>query len=205
MKKNQLKRELGRIRPREELVNSTIAKVNAQKEREERKIFSPIFLKGMKLAGALCAFVLVFCIGFAVASQPNVADPAKRTIGDLEATEAATSGISTLSFEDELPNGWILVNGEVISLNFAELTDADKAEDAVRRCKVNLNITGLIDQSEEISVDLKKASAEVEANIVFYDADVMESFFNHSTSEMILRLTPDDNGWTIVEFAAFEK
>ena len=55
MKKNQLKRELGRIRPREELVNSTIAKVNAQKEREERKIFSPIFNKGIRIASALCA------------------------------------------------------------------------------------------------------------------------------------------------------
>jgi hypothetical protein len=34
----------------------------------------------------------------------------------------------------------------------------------------------------------------------------MNAFFDQSTSDMILRLVPDDDGsWSIVEFAPFEK
>ena len=111
-----------------------------------------------------------------------------------------------LSLEGEYENGYILINGSIDSMSFIGLTDNDVQANAVRRCKVSITANGLVERSESLSVDLNKSSAVVEAEIVFYDNDVMNAFFDQSTGEMLIRLTPDENGnWSIVEFAPFEK
>ena len=205
MKKNELKASLGKIQPREELVSATISAVREQKERQERRFVLPSYSFGMRLAGAVCAFALVFCIGF-IAAKQNVNTPDARTLGQLEQTEATTDGVSMLSLEGEYENGYILINGSIDSMSFIGLTDNDVQANAVRRCKVSITANGLVERSESLSVDLNKSSAVVEAEIVFYDNDVMNAFFDQSTGEMLIRLTPDENGnWSIVEFAPFEK
>ena len=204
MKKNDLKASLGKVRPREELVSSTIMKVAEQKTRQERRFVLPSYSFGLRVAGAVCAFALVFCIGF-IAARQNINQPDMRTLGQLEVTEASADGISSLS-DREYENGYILINGSIDSMSFAELTDADIESGAVRKCKVTVTANGLIEKSDELSVDLNKLSATFESNIVFYDNDVMNAFFDQSTEDMILRLTPDENGsWSIVEFAPYKK
>ena len=205
MKKNDLKASLGRIRPREELINSTLANIAEQKERQQRRVFVPSYSFNMRLAGAVCALLLVFGLGFVIARQ-EINKPDVRTLGQLEQTEAITDGISMLSLDDELENGWILIKGNINSMIFADLTSADAENGAIRRCKVNITANGLIERSETLSVDLDKSSADFEADVVFYDNDAMNTFFDLSTGEMIFRLTPGDDGaWIIIEFSSFEK
>ncbi len=212
MKKNDLKNSLGRIRPREELISSTIEKVAEQKERQQRRFFLPSYSFGMRLAGAVCAFVLVFFMGMGIAkldgnvSGGEVNTPVVRTLGELAVTDASTDGAAMLVFEREYQNGYILINGSVDSISFVGLTDADREDGAIRRCKVTVTASGLIEKSDDLNVDLNKTNETFEADVVFYDNDIMDAFFDQSTDKMILRLTPDDNGnWSIVEFAPFEK
>ena len=210
MKKERLKRELGMIRPREELITSTIAKVNREKaKKEDRKaIFSPSFNKSVRLAGALCAFVFVFCIGFAVARQNNAAaqitpTPDLKLVG-LETEGFSAESIAFLELEEDFENGWILISGSADSLRFFEVSSEEKENGAIRGCSVDITAKGLLDRSETLSVDLDGISANINASVVFYDHDLLESFFDMRCSDMILRLTPDENGgWTIVDFAPF--
>jgi hypothetical protein len=207
MKKERLKREIGLIRPREELITSTIAKVNLEKaKKEDRKaIFSPSFNKGVRLAGAFCAFVLVFCVGFAVAKQntPEFVAPAPdvKLIG-LETEGLDAESIASLDLAESFENGWILISGQTDSLKFFELTQDEKECGALRGCNAEITATGLLDRSESLSVDIDEISATISASAVFYDHDILESFLDMSCSEMILRLTPDgEGGWMIVDFA----
>lgn len=205
MKKNELKASLGKIRPREELVSATLNAVREQKERQERRFVLPSYSFGMRLAGAVCAFALVFCIGF-IAARQNINTPDARTLAQLEHTEATSDSVSMFAFENEYENGYILINGNVDSMTFIELAESDKENGALRRCKVSVNANGLIEKSDNLIVDLNKSSAVFDAEIVFYDNEVMNMFFDQTTGEMFIRLTPDENGnWSIVEFAPFEK
>ena len=185
------------------------AYLSEKAKKEDRKaIFSPSFNKGVRLAGALCAFAFVFCIGFAAARQNNSAahvtpTPDVKLIG-LETEGFAAESIASLEAGEDLENGWILISGNADSLKFFEVTASEKENGALRGCSVDISATGLLDRSEALSVDIDSISASINASVVFYDHDLLESFLDMSCSEMILRLTPDENGgWEIVDFAPF--
>lgn len=210
MKKNELRSALGKIQPREELILSTIAKVREQKRKEEKTIFSPLFARGVKLAGALCAFVLVFCIGFAAARQGIVNKETNSQVGksllELETDEKITGGITSFDLEEETKNGWIMISGRVDSLNFLEPSVEEKENGVIRACNVKISATGLLDRSDDLNVDLEKISADLEAAAVFYDHALLESFLDMSYTDMLFRLTPNENdGWIILDFAALEQ
>ena len=206
MKKNDLRASLDKIKPREELICSTIEKINDKKRAREARFNLQGFSFSTRLVGALCSLALVFCIGFAVAKQNTV--PATRTIGQLEATTPMTDNNSLPSplSSLELSRGWILVSGEINNLSFDSLTDADLQSGVLRRCKVNLTADGLIARSNDISADLNKTDSCLDATVLFYSEEKTNSFFDMSTSKMIFCLTPDESGeWIIVDFEPFEK
>lgn len=197
-------RSLDKVRPSEELIRSTIVKIDDHKRRKSRGHIHSITF-GTRLVGALCSLALVFCIGFAVARQTH-ATPDMRTIGQLESTApAADAHLPTPSSDTKLPNGWILVSGSINNLHFDELTDSDTENHVIRRCKVNITADGLIAKSSSVSVDLNKTEACFDASVLFYSEDAMDSFFDQSTAKMIFCLTPDESGeWIIIDFEPFE-
>lgn len=206
MKKTDLLRSLDRIQPSEELIRSTIVKIDDHKRRASRKGFQKNLSFATRLVGALCSLALVFSIGFAVAMQNTAPDT--RTIGQLGGTAPSTASTTLTSpLEDlELPRGWILVSGQINNLSFDTLTDADAQSGILRRCKVNLTADALIARSSDIAVDLNKTASCLDAFILFNSDDKMNSFFDMSISEMIFCLTPGESGeWIIVDFELFEK
>lgn len=205
MKKHELKASLGRVRAREELVASTIAAVAKQKERRKNHFALPSYSQGLRFAGAMCALALVFCIGF-VAARQDWSQPDQSTLGQLEVAEMTMAEVAAYAFEREYENGYVLLGGRVESIRFAELTEDDVNNEVVKKCRVTVSASKLVDISDDLSVDLNNTGTTFESSIVFYDHDTMDSFFDLSVGEMILRLVPDENGnWSIVDFAPVQE
>lgn len=206
MRRNELKAALGRVRAREELVASTIAAVEVQKKRQEKRYALPSYYSfGLRLAGAACAFVLVFCVGFMAAGQ-DFDRLDRKTLGQLAPGDMTAEGEVAFALEGECENGYVLLQGSVDSMSFVELTDEDAQNGILKKCKVVVSANELIERSEDLSVDLNKTDATFESYIVFCDHDAMNAFFDQSTEEMLLRVTPDQQGgWEIVNFAPLKK
>lgn len=67
MRKEELRASLGRIRPEEALIQQTLLRVQEQKERQARR-FHP-FAYTYRLAGAMCALLLLVGMGLGVAGD----------------------------------------------------------------------------------------------------------------------------------------
>jgi hypothetical protein len=149
----------------------------------------------------MCALALVFCIGF-VAARQDWSRPEQSTLGQLEVAEMTMAEVAAFAFENEQNNNYVLLGGRVESIRFAELTEDDVNNDVVKKCKVTVSASKLVDISDDLSVDLNKTGTTFESDIVFYDHETMDYFFDLSIGEMILRLVPDENGnWSITDFA----
>ena len=113
MKKEDLRASLDRIRPREELIASTLTQMadvrRHEAEKKEKFVFAtPAFSRSVRLAGAFCAFALVFCIGFVVARQSNL-DPVgnqptpvdSRVGGELDTSNVNNPNLALFTIEDQ--------------------------------------------------------------------------------------------------------
>ena len=124
MTKKELNQAFSKIQPREDLINDTIIKAREQKVRGSRRFSLPAFSQGMRLASAVCAFALVFCIGFTAAKQtPSM--PTERTLADLNVIATAATNIPTPTMATDCANGYIVVNGNISSLSFETLTEEE--------------------------------------------------------------------------------
>ncbi len=201
MKKKELKAALGRIQPREELVSETLAKMRKEKERrEERRSFSPAFSRGMRLASALCAFALVFCIGFVVARQgvTTPASPDGRSVVELDTSNVHTPGVASYTLEGDQAGDWLIVKGSVNSLRFADVESEDAEAGALYRGLVSLTVTQIEGKSEEFP--LETIMSELEADILFYDTETLNFYMDIISEEMSFRLIYDDDGnWRIAD------
>ena len=209
MKKDDLKASLGRIRPREELIDATLVKMRAQKEREERRsaFFTPAYAKGLRLAGALCAFALVFCIGFVVARQ-SALDPDTgsklqdaRLAGEIDTNETMGADVAMFTLDDG--QEWTVVRGKVSYFNFEELTEADLASGVLHRASVVFHVSEIEKSSDTLSRDT--ISTTIETEILFYDSDSMNAFVNEMWNDMLFKLVPaGEDDWEIEDFSAVE-
>ncbi len=208
MKKNQLKNSLGRIRPREELIRDTILKVEAQKiqGRETRTLLSPVFSKGIRIAGAFCALALAVGIGFALAGndKPVTVEPPTRTLAEIETNECTGADYASFTFEEETPSGWIIVTGNADSLAFIEPSDEEKAAGYTKKAEITFSADKMLEKSASIEVDLDKVSTSLTLTVCFEDDEEATGFSNLTTGELILRITPKaDGSWYVVEAGAF--
>ena len=209
MKKDELKSSLGRIRPREELVSATLVKMREQREREERKqqLFTPAYAKGLRLAGAFCAFALVFCIGFVVARQSTfdpvsgLENPDSRVSGELDTGNVDNSGLSVAMLPAEETTEWIVVQGNVESISFESLTDEDSAKGAIARASLTLTVKNVVSASEELS--RKTIRTDIRVSALFYDNESLNALVNATEQDVLIRLIPvADDGWELDAISA---
>ena len=199
MKKDDLRASFGKIRPREELINETLVKMKKEKERkEQRYVFTPAFSKGMRLAGALCAFALVFCIGFVVARQS--ATPViegRRGAIELDTGNVANvPGVASYNLEGETDGNYLIVNGKINSLTFSGVGEEDVDNGVLYRVFADLTISNIEFKSENFP--LETVMSELEAEILFYDAESLHYYYDIVSEEMTYRLTYDEEkGWEI--------
>lgn len=212
MKKEELKASLGRIQPREELVNSTLARIHEQQAQERSStiqrggFFPAVYNRGLRVAGAVCAFALVFSIGFAVAKlggvDPTVTpvDPSARLAGTLDTDVVNNPSLAMFSLGEE---EWIAVRGNVDSLRFVDLTEEQSAMGAVASAEVTIAVKSIEGRSEEFSRET--INREITATVLLYDTETINALVNASTSDLLIRLMPIDNdGWDILDLCPAE-
>lgn len=214
MKKEELKASLGKIKPREELIASTLAKINELREREERRswLSSPAFSLGLKVAGACCAIALVVALSLSAigsnkpetVDQPSVA----RTLAEIDTSGSETSKVNVAAFtlENDAPNGWIIVSGSVDSFVFEELAENEIADGVVGKGSAQFAADNVLERSPVLSVDMSTTGTALSLNVLFYDNESLDSFINLTSGKAILRITPESNGtWTVLDFIEYSE
>ncbi len=215
MKKNDLRSTLGAIRTREELVRSTMEKIEAQRaqseKREESKRFD--FSFGMRLAGAMCALMIVVGIGiygarinppldtgsnygFDRAHELNGEDDASDEASALNGLSEASLAIEKLAAEAEHIDGdWAIISGTAEACYFAGGEEADGES----HCIIAMSVEK-VERTSGISLD----SAELSAEIVFESDAEWQNFINGLSSKacFLLSVSEGENGhiWTVEKF-----
>ena len=202
MKNEDLKASFGKIQPREELVNSTLVKIREQKEKQNNKqqIFTPSYNRGLRLAGAFCAFALVFCIGYFVATKtmPSVNNGdsgislTKINEGKTTLDELNTDEVSPVMLSGGEDAEHIDVKGEIIS-NEIKSVDGQSFN-----CEIKVSVSEVYG-----SLSLENVSSIIIAKILFTDSEQLNDFVN-SQGVMYLRLAPNSTDgtltWTVIDF-----
>ncbi len=208
MKKEDLKSTLGKIRPRESLVDYTIAKMHMEKEKQERQsaVFFPSFMynKGVKLAGAFCVFALIvgICLtalnGGFIAPNDTYAAP---TLSDKVMARSPDIEPATYSLFDDEGKGWILASGHFNKCVYT--FDREKYPELAGALVITFSVSELHSYSDTLSVDIKKTPADIIVCADFGDAEYADEFIQTMTDlTMIIRATPNDDGsWTLLGYS----
>lgn len=211
MKQEELKSTLGRIQPREELIQSTLNKIHeqqAQKSVSTRRSnpFSAAYHRGMRLAAAACAFVLVFSMGFAVAKLGNVTpvdpgDPASIDMNAMLDTENVQNDHLRIASYGLIPEEeWLIVRGQIRSVRFRDLTEENKAMGAIASVELDITVRAIEGRSEEFS--RKSISPALTATILVYDTESLNLLVDTSSPELMIHLIPTEgDGWDIHNFS----
>ncbi len=202
MKQEELKISLGKIQPREELIQSTLAKVRDQKIRREQKYtgrninFSVAYNKSLRLAGAVCAFAFVFFVGF-TAGNSDKGDLARA----LNTDTVSNYGVRMTSYDAISAPEWITVRGQVSTLHFTELPEESMG--AIASADVQISVGSIEERSDQFS--RKTIRTELTATVLFYDTESLNLLSSSDTPELLFRLIPTgDDGWDIHDFRVAE-
>ena len=211
MKKEELKASLGQIKPREELIEATLAKMREQKEKQDNKkyIFVPNFNRGLRLAGAFCAFALVFCIGFFAAKETN---PQVTPGGDIVIAREALDATTISEFEDDTSDQSLLHGGEGtefidVRANIQACKPASDSEDnGSNKYVLSIEVLELLKKTSNFNQS--KVSAELDVYIYCSSQGELNNVLNLVGGECNLRLTAEQKGddliWSIIDFSIAE-
>ncbi len=209
MKKEELRSALGRIKPREALVDYTIAKMHMEKEKQERQRGSlfPAFMmnKGMRLAGACCVFALIVGICLIALGGNITPNDTESTpmLSDTVKTRSSELEPSTYSLFDDEGNGWILASGDFGECLYRP--DPDEFPEISGTVALKFSVTELHAYSNTLSVDIEKTSADIVIIADFGDYEYADEFLAEATAPMIVRATPNDDGsWTLLDYSFAE-
>lgn len=131
MRKEDLKAELGKINPPEDLIRATLLKMEEAKEKKENSFLS--FVKGFRyktatLATACCALVLILGIGVMTGNRkednPSVVDSRMRQ--DNRMVQEDGTQIAAHGEVQDADITW--VKGVLLACGFSELTAEEEAE-----------------------------------------------------------------------------
>lgn len=212
MRKEELRASLGRIRPEESLIQQTLLRVQEQKERQARR-FNP-FAYTYRLAGAMCALLLLVGFGLGVAgdriSSPvaDTPDSYTRTQFNDVAEPIASSQEHALPEDEQgtLPADTAEsahIEAAVQALReIAQQLDCEwvllqgqvngcyflPGQDEVSVCAVALGVDQIHDASSESILVEDMVSAEIR----FADGAQMQTFVDAMGAKLCLVLIPNE-------------
>ncbi len=211
MKKEELKASLGKIKPREELVEATLVKMREQKEKQNNKkyIFVPDFNRGLRLAGAFCAFALVFCIGFFAAKETT---PQVTPGGDIAIARGALDATTISEFESDTSSQDSLRGGEGMEFidvraNIQACKPASDSESSgSTKYVLSIEILELLKKTSNFNQS--EVSPELDAYIYCSSQSELNDVLNLIADECNIRLTAEQNDdgliWSVIDLAISE-
>lgn len=134
MRKEELKAELGKINPPEDLIRATLIKMEEAKEKKENSFLS--FVKGFRyktatIATACCALVLILGIGAITGNRkdenPSVIDS---RIGQ-EGPAMQNDELRIAAYTPEQDENVTWIKGELLSCSLSEITPEEASEGIV--------------------------------------------------------------------------
>ena len=134
MRKEDLKAELGKINPPEDLIRATLLKMEAAKEKKENSFLS--FVKGFRyksatLATACCALVLLLGIGVITGNRKEEGPSVVDSRMGQEGPAMQNDDLQIAAYTSEQDADIKRVKGELVSCCLAEVTRSEAAEGIV--------------------------------------------------------------------------
>lgn len=216
MKKQQLRDSFDKIRPSEELVDTTLDRIHAVQSGESekpRRVFNYGF--AARLATAACALVLLVGVGASlgrfVITPPDQVQivEGRENVPTYEITPNAVKIISAENYigRAKAQGGeWAVAEAEVETVYYLNLTDEQKSVGVIQSCAVALSEIKIAETnaSEEHTVPVGKAEEMFAAQISLTEEADVTRIMNAIGSTVLVRLhVSDPSGeivWTIEEF-----
>lgn len=211
MNKNDLVTTLGSIRAPEELIRSTMARIDKREAAKENKGFFRMGT-GFRVAFAACALALVIGLGIygGITNPPIVADDNLRVASEddvmmlsLEENDnsygiaLASSEIDELLCESENIDGdWAIVSGTTEACYFAG------GEEGARefRCVIAVSLKGV----ETTSGGIAPTDKEMSFELVFPNENEMNEFINNCSAQTYFLVAADERdgntAWVVKKF-----
>ena len=217
MKKSELRASLAKIQPREELIETTINKINEHRLGITSERRMPTFAFATRLAAAFCALLLIVGLGIAANNTAPLTDSSNPQTRNSSVTDKADSGIVSHEEDDSRSalaeyarsqyTTWIIADGEIISCNIETPTDEQKENGILFLCTSQIVISEVSDST--LSYEQNFTSGEIiDANIEFYSNSYANDFVT-STQKNATFLLVESEGeegstWKIEAFIADE-
>ncbi len=186
MRKEELRAAFDRIQPREELICSTIDKMNRQRLGISRERKMPTLAFATRVAAAFCALMLVVGLGFfnidsvitPTGEGSTLGRSADGSLQNDEGQSVAPAAYGLLG-EDEMTDtarlddgDRFVIDGELEAVYFAPISDEERASGVVYKCNAQIATALSPDTNGELP-----QNAAVSAQILFYDEKEANEFF----------------------------
>ncbi len=202
MKKEDLKVVFSKITPSEELIQATILKVEEQKRKEEKTVFSFFSSFNYRYAAAFCALALVLCVGVAAVSRNGINQETKNPNNGLNSRILNSTDLDSSSYADIIPfalddidNEDVLkVQGTLRACYLSAVTDEEAAEGVIA-----CGILEIADVSEE-------GKPNIRAKMYFYDNETLDALVGAISEDIYFRLVPvgetdGEASWKVIDFS----
>ncbi len=212
MRKEELRRAFDIIQPSEDLICSTIDKMNMQRLglTKERKM--PFLSFATRVAAAFCALLLVVSLGFF--NFDSVTTPVeeysafeRRADGSLQSedvSDVAPAAYVHFDEEDTLSGvarieggDWAVLEGVTESVYFSPLTDEEKADGILFRCTAQIRTVAVLEKNVSLGASVPEVDEYAIANVNFFDEDSANEFFNSTGKVLLFRLSAEGDEWEI--------
>ncbi len=207
MNERELRKALGRVQPSEELIRKTLNRIE-EKRREEHPVYRvPAYGFARRLAGAMCALVLLVGLGIAgLQGNPDLVPHVVREgevgsihqqvpdempgTGEWEETMAALVAEAKSSSED-----YAVVRGFLEGCYFAEVSEAEAAAGVLYRCVLAVRVDKITAQTTALT-----PGAQLQVEYLLHEEEALQALLNTVGSQAGLWLAPGEAGsWQMQE------
>ncbi|MBR6637496.1 MAG: hypothetical protein IKK96_01415 [Lachnospiraceae bacterium] len=208
MKKDDIKSALGKIEPSEELIQATLLKMQEQKQKEKKSIFSIIssFMGSpvYRYAGAFCAIALVVVIGVAVFGNGGQ-KPSGVHSRNMDSTGVTSdTGINMVAFTlDDYEHESAAVLKGTLKACFMSVADAS-ADGSVASGALEIAVSSVEDGAGYVALN-GAAGTSISARIYFASQEEINTLVGLMNEEVYFSLVPEEKDgeavWKVTDFS----
>lgn len=208
MNERELRKALGRVQPSEELIRKTLNRIE-EKRREERPVYRvPAYGFTRRLAGAMCALVLLVGLGIAglqgnpdlvphVVREGETGSVHQQVPDDLPGTGEWEATMATLVAEAKSSSeGYAVARGFLEGCYFAEVSEAEAAAGVLYRCVLAVRVDEITAQTAALT-----QGTQLQVEYLLHEEEALQALLNTVGSRAGLWLVPGEAGaWQMQDF-----